>query len=178
MWLFISVFISLCSWSRTVLLSNTRLCKRGWGNFHSSLKCFWRSLWRLAATCAQKSGAACAKSGQLLRQYAVFCLLYLWPICSICSSHACSINISFISCEFGRQSTGRWLRECSPPRCSVGSEFFPLFIWTVFASFQSPDWELWSWFLFSCSWATLNVKIWVIAAGKNWETERGLLNNY
>lgn len=135
----------LCSWSRTVLLSDTHVCAReGGGNFHSLLKYFWRSLWRLAATCAQKSGAACAKSGQLLRQYAVFCLLYLWPICNIYSSHACSINISFISCEFGRQSTGRWWRECRPRGCFVDSELFPLFILTVFASFQSPDWELWS----------------------------------
>lgn len=164
----------LCSQSRAVLLCNTHVCKEGQGgggNFHLLLQYFWKSSVEFGCNLCPKSGAACAKSGQLLRQYADFCLLYLWPICNICSSHACSINISFRACEFGRQSTGRWLRECSPPpRCFVDSELFPLFIWTVFTPFQGPHCELWSWFLL-CSWASLNVKIncnWQ----KLWETDK------
>lgn len=168
----------LCPWSRAVLLSNTCVCKgEGVGKFPFVTSIFLKKFAKFGCNLCPKSGAACAKSGQLLRQYA-------FSVCCVCDPYARAtphthVQLTFPSClcKFGRQSTGRWLRECGPPRCFVDSELFPLFILMVFASFQSPNCELWSCFLL-CSRASLIVKIWVIAIGKNYETDKGLLNDY
>jgi len=53
---------------------------------------------------------------------------YLRSICNNYFGHACSINIFFISCKSGRQTTGRQWREFSPLLLFADSELFPLFI--------------------------------------------------